>query len=92
MYPLDAVYDTPEDVPEDVKSNKRYSANSGFTVSEVAADVARDFGKIDILVHSLANGPEVQKPLLETSRKGYLAAMSASSYRRAPVPRVCVYA
>jgi enoyl-[acyl-carrier protein] reductase I len=31
-------------------------------------------------VHSLANGPEVTKPLLETSRKGYLAAMSASSY------------
>jgi hypothetical protein len=31
-------------------------------------------------VHSLANGPEVVKPLLETSRKGYLAAMSASSY------------
>lgn len=29
----------------------------------------KDFGKIDILVHSLANGPEVTKPLLETSRK-----------------------
>lgn len=28
----------------------------------------KDFGKIDILVHSLANGPEVTKPLLETSR------------------------
>ena len=80
MYPLDAVFDTPEDVPEDIKTNKRYAASSGFTVSEVAADVARDFGKIDVLVHSLANGPEVVKPLLETSRKGYLAAMSASSY------------
>jgi enoyl-[acyl-carrier protein] reductase I len=31
-------------------------------------------------VHSLANGPEVTKPLLETSRKGYLAASSASAY------------
>lgn len=82
-----------------------------------------DFGSIDILVHSLANGPEVwsffirssiclvcvracsmalsagiivsfmhslkgllslcwkvTKPLLETSRRGYLAAISASSY------------
>ena len=35
---------------------------------------------MDILVHSLANGPEVTKPLLETSRKGYLAASSASAY------------
>lgn len=35
---------------------------------------------MDILVHSLANGPEVTKPLLETSRRGYLAASSASAY------------
>jgi enoyl-[acyl-carrier protein] reductase I len=63
-----------------LQTNKRYAASSGFTVSEVAADVKRDFGHIDILVHSLANGPEVTKPLLETSRKGYLAAASASSY------------
>ena len=80
IYPMDAVFDTPEEVPEDIKSNKRYAGVGGWTVSEVAASVGKDLGKIDILVHSLANGPEVQKPLLETSRKGYLAAVSASSY------------
>ncbi|KAK3442425.1 hypothetical protein EUGRSUZ_B02592 [Eucalyptus grandis] len=64
VYPLDAVYDNPDDIPED----------------EVADSVKQDFGSIDILVHSLANGPEVTKPLLETSRRGYLAAISASSY------------
>mmetsp|Transcript_36242 Transcript_36242/g.43728 ORF Transcript_36242/g.43728 Transcript_36242/m.43728 type:complete len:389 (-) Transcript_36242:380-1546(-) len=80
VYPMDAVFDEPDDVPEEVKNNKRYAANEGFTVSEVAAAVERDFGKIDIMVHSLANGPEVAKPLMETSRKGYLAALSASSY------------
>ncbi|KAK6126867.1 hypothetical protein DH2020_039390 [Rehmannia glutinosa] len=64
VYPLDAVFDCPEDVPED----------------EVAESVKQDFGTIDILVHSLANGPEVSKPILETSRNGYLAAISASSY------------
>eukprot|EP00922_Rhytidocystis_sp_ex-Travisia-forbesii_P043563 GHVS01064995.1.p1 GENE.GHVS01064995.1~~GHVS01064995.1.p1 ORF type:complete len:383 (-),score=60.39 GHVS01064995.1:180-1328(-) len=82
IYALDAVYDTPDDVPEDVKKNKRYSAGGvgPFTLSEVASEVKKDFGKVDILVHSLANGPEVTKPLLETSRKGYLAAISASSY------------
>jgi enoyl-[acyl-carrier protein] reductase I len=31
-------------------------------------------------VHSLANGPEVKKPLIETSRNGYLAAMGVSAY------------
>ncbi|KAK9265544.1 hypothetical protein L1049_021607 [Liquidambar formosana] len=80
VYPLDAVYDKPEDVPEDVKLNKRYAGSSNWTVKEVAESVKQDFGSIDILVHSLANGPEVVKPLLETSRNGYLAAISASSY------------
>ncbi|KAK3442426.1 hypothetical protein EUGRSUZ_B02592 [Eucalyptus grandis] len=63
-----------------VKTNKRYAASSKWTVQEVADSVKQDFGSIDILVHSLANGPEVTKPLLETSRRGYLAAISASSY------------
>ncbi|XP_071698779.1 enoyl-[acyl-carrier-protein] reductase [NADH], chloroplastic-like [Rutidosis leptorrhynchoides] len=80
VYPLDAVFDNPEDVPEDIKANKRYAGASNWTVQEVAKSVKQDFGSIDILVHSLANGPEVTKPLLETSRKGYLAAVSASSY------------
>ncbi|CAN4118423.1 unnamed protein product [Withania somnifera] len=80
VYPLDAVFDSPEDVPEDVKTNKRYTGCSNWTVKEVAESVKQDFGTIDILVHSLANGPEVSKPLSETSRKGYLAAISASSY------------
>ncbi|TYK14224.1 enoyl-(acyl-carrier-protein) reductase (NADH) [Cucumis melo var. makuwa] len=79
IYPLDAVFDNPEDVPEDIKTNKRYAGSSNWTVQEVAESVKKDFGTIDILVHSLANGPEVSKPLLETSRKGYLAALSASS-------------
>ncbi|XP_060196682.1 enoyl-[acyl-carrier-protein] reductase [NADH], chloroplastic-like [Lycium barbarum] len=80
VYPLDAVFDSLEDVPEDIKANKRYAGSSKWTVSEVAESVKEDFGSIDILVHSLANGPEVTKPLLETSRNGYLAAISASSY------------
>lgn len=80
VYPLDAIFDTMADVPEDIKENKRYKDVPGYTVSEVAEAVAKDYGTIDILVHSIANGPEVQKPLLETSRKGYLAAISSSSY------------
>lgn len=80
IYPMDAVFDTPEDVPADVKENKRYAGNQGYTVSQVAERVKADLGNIDVVVHSLANGPEVKKPLLETSRAGYLAAVSASSF------------
>jgi enoyl-[acyl-carrier protein] reductase I len=80
VYSLDAVFDKPEDVPQEVKENKRYQDSTGYTISEVAAQVAKEYGQIDFIVHSLANGPEVKKPLLETSRGGYLAALSASSY------------
>jgi enoyl-[acyl-carrier protein] reductase I len=80
IYPLDAVFDTPADVPAEIKENKRYAGLEGFTIEEVAKAIEADYGKIDIVVHSLANGPEVTKPLLETSRKGYLAASSASAY------------
>ncbi len=80
IYPLDAMFDTPEDVPEEIRENKRYKNVKGYTISEVAAAVQEEFGSIDILVHSLANAPEVKNPLLETSRKGYLAALSSSSY------------
>ena len=57
-----------------------------YTVSECAARVKEEFGNIDIVIHSLANGPEVAKPLLETSRKGYLAAISASSFSMVSLP------
>ena len=80
IYPLDAVFDEPDDVPDDVKNNKRYAGLDGYMISEVAAKVQADYGKVDVLVHSLANGPEVKRPLMQVSRNGYLAAASASSY------------
>lgn len=80
IYPLDAAFDNLKDVPVDIKENKRYANFSNYTISEVTKLIEKDFGKIDIFVHSLANSPEVKNPLLETSRKGYLDALSASAY------------
>lgn len=80
IYPLDATFDTKELIPESVATSKRYKQFSGYSIQEVADQISADFGKIDYVVHSLANGPEVTKPLLETSRAGYLAANSASAY------------
>ena len=82
IYPLDAAFDTMADVPEEVRGNKRYTERGDFTVQGMADSLRKDFGDkaLDIVVHSLANGPEVKKPLLETSRAGYLAAVSVSAY------------
>lgn len=82
IYPLDAVYDTDDAVPEDVRTDKRYAELEGYSIQGVADRMRNDFGDacLDIVVHSLANGPEVQNDLLDTSRSGYLAALSASAY------------
>src|SRR5882762_8477389 len=82
IYPLDAAYDTLADAPEEIRTNKRYREVGDFSVTGLAQRLAQDFGAqpLDIVIHSLANGPEVKKPLLETSRGGYLAAVSVSAY------------
>ena len=82
IYPLDAEYDSFDDVPEEVRSQKRYRERGDFSIAGLVDRLREDFGEpcLDIVVHSLANGPEVKKPLLHTSRKGYLAALGASAY------------
>ena len=82
VLPLDAEYDVLDDVPEDVRTNKRYAERGDFTIDGLRAALAEAFGApcLDVVVHALANGPEVKNPLLETSRRGYLGAVGASSY------------
>ncbi len=82
IYPLDAAYDDLASVPDDVRTSKRYADLGDFTIAGLKARLIEDFGEqpLDILFHSLANGPEVKKPLLEVSRKGYLEAVSVSAY------------
>ncbi len=82
IYPLDAAYDTMAEVPEDVRENKRYKDQGDFTIEGLTRGLREDFGEggLDIVVHSLANGPEVKSPLVDTSRAGYLTAVSVSAY------------
>src|SRR4051812_22435947 len=78
IYPLDAQFDTLADAPEDIRTSKRYVERGDFSIQGLTEALVKDFGEkpLDIVVHSLANGPEVKKPLLETSRNGYLTAVS----------------
>jgi len=82
IYALDAAYDTYDQIPDEIRGNKRYKDVGDCSVDGVAQRFVSDFGDrpVDIVVHSLANGPEVKKPLLETSRAGYLTAVSVSAY------------
>jgi enoyl-[acyl-carrier protein] reductase I len=82
IYPLDAAYDEMSQVPEEVRTNRRYREIGDFTVEGLKTQLLADFGEkpLDIVVHSLANGPEVKKPLLDSTRSGYLTAVSVSAY------------
>jgi enoyl-[acyl-carrier protein] reductase I len=82
IYPLDAAFDTLDDAPPGVRDNKRYKERGDFSIQGVTAQLKEDFGNqgLDIVVHSLANGPEVRNALLDTSRRGYLDAVSTSAY------------
>ena len=82
IYPLDAAFDSLADAPEDIRNNKRYREQGDFSIAGLVERLGEDFGTqpLDIVVHSLANSPEVKKPLLETSRAGYLSAVSVSAY------------
>ena len=82
IYPLDAAYDSLADAPAEVRDNKRYRDVGDFSVQGMVQRVRGDFGDqaLDIVVHSLANAPEVRKPLIDTSRQGYLTAVSVSAY------------
>src|ERR1700677_2563120 len=82
IVPLDAEYDELDHVPAEVRENKRYKELGDFTIQGCADRLRADFGEpcLDVVVHSLANGPEVSKDLLATSRRGYLGAVSVSAY------------
>jgi enoyl-[acyl-carrier protein] reductase I len=82
IYALDAEFDVLSDAPEELRTSKRYKDTGDCSVDGVVRQLAADFGErpLDVVIHSLANGPEVKKPLLETSRAGYLTAVSVSAY------------
>lgn len=89
IYPLDAAFDSLADVPPDVRENKRYKDQGDFSIQGMAERIRNDFGEsgLDIVVHSLANAPEVKSPLVDTSRQGYLSAISVSAYSHVSLVR-----
>jgi enoyl-[acyl-carrier protein] reductase I len=89
IYPLDAAYDTLADAPQDVRENKRYKEQGDFSIQGMTERIRGDFGEqgLDIVVHSLANAPEVKSPLVDTSRQGYLSALGVSAYSNVSLVR-----
>src|SRR5262249_39830625 len=53
---------------------------SEYSIQGTVDTVGKEFGGIDILIHSVAFSREIMKPLIDTSRKAYHEAMGSSAY------------
>jgi enoyl-[acyl-carrier protein] reductase I len=80
IFPCDASYDTMDDVPAEVKADRRYAKFSDYSIDGMVNAVGKEFGGIDMLIHSMAFSREITKTAKDTSRKGYMEALGISAY------------
>jgi len=80
VYPLDARFDSMADVDEATKNDKRWNKYEYYGIKEVVDAVGKEFGGIDILIHSVAFAKEIKSRQLETTRAGYYEAIGISAY------------
>jgi enoyl-[acyl-carrier protein] reductase I len=85
----DVGYDTMDDVDEKTRADRRYAKHGDFTIKGMIDQVGPKFGGIDILIHSVAFSAEIKNKALDTSRKGYLNALSISAYSLTALARAC---
>lgn len=80
ILPCDVSYDTMADVPESVRTDRRYAKFADYSVQGTVEAVGKEFGGIDILIHSVAFSREITKLAKDVSRSAYLEAISISAY------------
>lgn len=80
ILPCDVSYDTMADVPESVRNDRRYARYSEYSIQGTVDGVGKEFGGIDILIHSVAFSPEIKNPAIATSRSAYMTALGVSAY------------
>jgi enoyl-[acyl-carrier protein] reductase I len=80
IYPCDARFDTMADLDEATRNDRRFNKYPEISIQGTIDAVGKDFGGIDILIHSIAFSREITKKMWETSRAAYLEALGISSY------------
>ncbi|MFM7149479.1 MAG: SDR family oxidoreductase, partial [Gemmataceae bacterium] len=84
LLPCDVSYDSLADVPENVRSDRRYQRvekeHGDYSIEGMVKKVGEEFGRIDVLIHSVAFSPEITKHAWEVSRSAYMTALGISAY------------
>jgi enoyl-[acyl-carrier protein] reductase I len=76
----DVSFDSMADVDEKTRTDKRYAKHGDFTIQGMMETVGKEFGGIDIMIHSIAFSPEIKNLAIDTSRAAWLTAMGISAY------------
>jgi len=80
VYALDARFDAMADVDDATRNDKRWNKYPFYAIKEVVDAVGKEFGGIDILVHSIAFSREIKNKMIDTSRSAYFEALGISAY------------
>jgi enoyl-[acyl-carrier protein] reductase I len=80
VYSMDARFDTMADVDAETLADKRFNKHGDFSIEHAVNSCGKEFGGIDILIHSIAFSREITKPMLQTSRSAYYEALGISAY------------
>ena len=84
VLPCDVSYDTMADVEPEARNDKRYQRieekYGDYSIAGLMAAIGKEFGGIDVLVHSVAFSREIKNLAVNTTRKAYLEALSISAY------------
>jgi enoyl-[acyl-carrier protein] reductase I len=80
LFGCDVAYETAEEMPAEVREQKGYTEGDVSIAGAMSRFRELSGGGLDILIHSVAFSPEIQKSHLDTSRSAYLLAQSISAY------------
>ncbi len=80
LYPCDARFDTMADVDEATRNDKRWNKYPVYAIKETVDAVGKEFGGIDILIHSMAFSREIKNRMIDTTRSAYYEALGISAY------------
>jgi enoyl-[acyl-carrier protein] reductase I len=83
VFACDVSYDTMADVPEEVRKDRRYvrieEQHGDYSIAGLIKNL-QPWNHLDIVIHSIAFSAEIKSKAIDTTRKGYLNALSISAY------------
>lgn len=93
-YPSDRLEDNVRELAATLEDTlvARCDVTSDQEIAQLAADVDREFGGLDFLVHGAAFAPpaELSSPFVDTSREGFRIALDVSAYSLIGLTRAVV--